>query len=173
MPPRRPRAPGLSLSDRTAGDLSLAPLKLVRYLKPSCVVPALKARTKQEAIEELLDCLRSLPAWYDVSAVRDDVFAREEQMSTGLTDGLAIPHAKSSGARQLCVAIGLKPEGIDFASLDDKPSKAIFLVVSRVDRAGPHLECLAEIAQFYSRPEARERLLRARNVEEIVAALDA
>jgi len=151
----------------------LAPLKLVRYLKPSCVIPVLKAQTKQEAIEELLDCLRAEGLLEDVDAVREDVFAREEQMSTGLTDGLAIPHAKSAGARQLCVALGLKPEGIDFASLDDKPSKAIFLVVSRVDRAGPHLECLAEIAQFYSRPEARERLLKARSVEEIMASLEA
>ena len=151
----------------------MALLKLTKYIAPSCVVPRLEAETKQEAIEELLRTLQSHVAIEDLDAVRKDVFERENQMSTGLTEGLAIPHAKSGGTKAMAVAVGLKPEGVEFDSLDGKPARVVFLVVSRVDRSGPHLECLAEIAQFYSNAEARERLLRATTAEGVINALSA
>ena len=150
----------------------MAALKLLKFLRPSCVVPKLEAENKEDAIEELIAALEAEGLLGDAEQVRADVFAREEQMSTGLTEGLAIPHAKSVGARDITVAVGLKPEGIDFESLDGKPAQAVFLVVSRADYAGPHLECLAEIAQFYSRPEARQRLLKATTTRQILETLE-
>jgi len=149
----------------------MAPSRMLRFLKPSCIVPQLAAETKLEAIDELLAVLDREGLIRDLKVVRRDVLAREKQMSTGITDGLALPHAKSHGARGLAVAFGMKPAGIPFDSLDGKPATAIFLVVSRVDRSGPHLQCLAEITTFFSNPECRKRLLKADSVAAVMAAL--
>ena len=151
----------------------MASLKLLKFLRPSCVITNMAATAKQEAIEELLLCLAREGLLDDTDKVRGDVLARERQMSTGLKDGLAIPHAKSEGAKALAIALGLKPEGLEFESLDGQPAKVIFLVVSRADRTGPHLQCLAEIAQFSANAEARGKLLEARSAEQALRALEA
>lgn len=149
----------------------MAAPNMLRLLKPSCVAVQLKATNKQEAIDELLALLDRNGLLADLQAVRQDVFAREKQMSTGLTEGLAIPHAKSNGAKELAIALGLKGQGIEFASLDMEPAHAIFLIVSPVDRTGPCLQCLAEISSLYAQPQVRDRLLHARTVEEVLAAM--
>jgi mannitol/fructose-specific phosphotransferase system IIA component (Ntr-type) len=101
----------------------------------------------------------------------NDLMARESRMSTGMEQGLAIPHAKSKAVGELTVALGLAPEGIDFQSLDGKPSRVIFLVLSAVGSRGPHIECLAEIARAYSREGFREALLACRFADEVIAVL--
>lgn len=150
----------------------MASVKLLKLLKPACVIPRIEAETKQDAIEELLQALAAQGAIRDIDVVRKDVLERESRMSTGIPGGLAIPHAKSDGAREVAVAVGLKPEGIDFEALDGQPSYAIFLVVSGEAWSTPQLECLAQIAKLYSRPEARDRILSATTREQVLAALD-
>lgn len=149
----------------------MAAPNMLRLLKANCVAVQLRATNKQEAIDELLGLLDRNGLLADPQAVRQDVLAREKQMSTGLTEGLAIPHAKSNGAKELAIALGLKGQGIEFASLDLEPAHAIFLIVSPVDRTGPYLQCLAEISSLYAQPQVRDRLLRARTVEEVLAAM--
>ena len=149
----------------------MAAPNMLKLLKPNCVAVQLKAQNKQEAIDELLGLLEQNGYLADAAQVRQDVLAREKQMSTGLTEGLAIPHAKSNGVKDLAIALGLKPEGVEFASLDMEPAYAIFLIVSPVDRSGPYLQCLAEISSLYAQVQVRERLLHARNVEEVLAAM--
>ena len=151
----------------------MAPPRLLRYFAPGCILPRLKAETKQDAIEELLQALDATGSVENLDQVRKDVFERENQMSTGLTEGLAIPHAKTAGVKELVMAVGLKPEGIDFESLDGQPARIVFLAVAGQEDTGPHLECLAEIAQIFSRPEARQRLIAARSADEVLAALEA
>lgn len=149
----------------------MASPKFLKYLKRSCVIPELGASTKDEAIDELLSRLASENLLEDPEVMRRDIMDREAQMSTGLKDGLAIPHAKSDGARGLVVALGLKKDGVPFQSLDGQPARAIFLVVSKLDHVGPHLECLAEIAQIFNREGAADRLLEAGNAVDILRVL--
>jgi mannitol/fructose-specific phosphotransferase system IIA component (Ntr-type) len=149
----------------------MAPLKMLTFLRPSCVALPLKAEDKLGAIEELLGLLEKEGLLADPEMVRRDVLAREKQLSTGLTEGLAIPHAKSAGARDLAMALGLKPEGIQFTSLDMEPARAIFLLASPADQTGPYLQCLAEISSFYAQPQAREKLLGAKTVQEVLSAM--
>ena len=150
----------------------MAPPKFLDYLRISCVVDELEADTKEEVIEELLGRLQEADLLDDMGLVRTDVLDREVQMSTGLKDGLAIPHAKSEGARELAVALGLKRDGVEFQSVDGEPTRVIFLVVSREDEAGQHLKCLAELARMFTNPGSTERLLKARGDEGILAALN-
>lgn len=151
--------------------MTIAMPRTLRILRPSCVLLRMKARSKEEAIDELMALLEKEGLLGDPARVRADVLAREKQASTGLTEGLAIPHARTPGAKELAIALGLQPEGIEFASLDAEPARAIFLIVSPEGLAVPYLQCLAEISAVYAQQQARERLLKARRVDEALAAL--
>jgi len=146
-------------------------MKLSKYLRPESIAIGLNADTKWDAIDDLLALLERQGLLDDAAQVRADVVSREEKMSTGIELGLAIPHAKSTGARDLIMALGIAPEGIDFGSLDGKPARAIFLVVSRKDTTGPHIQCLAEITARYGREDIRARLLAARTPQQALHAL--
>ena len=144
---------------------------MMRFLRPACIALPLRARRKQDAIEELIALLEAEGLLGNVEDVRKDVFVREKQMSTGLTEGLAIPHARSEGAKDVAIALGLTPDGIEFASLDMEPAHAIFLVVSPVDQTSAYLQCLAEISSFYARPDVRERLPKSKTVAEVLTII--
>ena len=146
-------------------------MKLSKYLRPKSIIIGLNADTKWDAIDDLLASLERQGLLDDAVKVRADIVSREEKMSTGIEHGLAIPHAKSTGARALVMALGIVPKGIDFGSLDGKPAQAIFLVVSRKDTTGPHIQCLAEITARYGREDVRTRLLCARTPQEALQAL--
>ena len=151
----------------------MPPRKMIaKLLKRDCVAMHLWAATKDEAIDELLGLLDAQGLLKDLAQARADVFTREAKMSTGLKDGLALPHAKSEGVTGLCLALGLKPEGIEFGSLDGSLATMIFLVVSRADRTGPHLQCLAEITGTCREQSVREAVLRAKTIDDVLLALD-
>lgn len=148
-------------------------MKLGKHLRAENIIVSMKARSKLEAIDELLDILRRSGSLEDGEAARRDVLAREERMSTGMEMGLAIPHAKTAAVKSLTVAVGLAPEGVPFESLDGQPARAIFLVLSSVGSTGPHIECISEIARRYARQDLRDRLGRAGTPEEAFAVLTA
>lgn len=147
-------------------------MKLSKYLRPSSIVVGMRAATKSDAIIELLDVLVGQGLIADPEQARRDLFAREEKMSTGMEQGLAIPHAKSGGVKEMTVALGVKPEGIDFASLDGQPARVIFLVLPQKDVRGPHIQCLAEISLLYAREDIRRALLSARSPLAVMRALE-
>ena len=146
-------------------------MKLAKFLRLQSIVIGLRAADKWAAIDELLATLDAQGLVTDAAQVREDLIAREKRMSTGMELGLAIPHAKSTGATGLAVALGIKPKGLDFASLDGEPARVIFLVVSRKDTTGPHIQCLAEIATAYSREGTRQALLAAGTPAEALRVL--
>jgi len=146
-------------------------MNLLRYLRPECIVIGMKAKDKWEAIDELLDVMARNGMVADAKLVRADVIAREKKMSTGMEFGLALPHAKSDGAKDLAIALGIAPEGINFDSLDGKPARVIFLVVSRKDITGPHIQCLAEIASLFRDEKVRQALQSARTADEVLKLL--
>lgn len=146
-------------------------MKLSSYLLPTGIIPRLAAGDKRAAIEELLELLVRSGAISNRETALADILAREAKMSTGMEQGLAIPHAKSHAVRKLTVALGISPQGIEFQSLDGSPAQVIFLVLSEVGSRGPHIECLAEIARVYSAHGTREALIEARNVSEVLEVL--
>jgi Kef-type K+ transport system membrane component KefB/mannitol/fructose-specific phosphotransferase system IIA component (Ntr-type) len=130
-----------------------------KYLFVESITLELKAQDKQAAIEELVDLLAKAGRLHNKQTVLDAVLAREKSMSTGMKNGIAIPHGRSEGAQGLCVAIGIKKEGIDFATLDGKPAKVIFLIVSPERDPGPHLQILSGFAGTLNSLEAVETLV--------------
>lgn len=144
-------------------------MNLRKTLTPEVVSLGLKAETKEEALAELVDLLMKSGKVSDREAALDAIREREAKMSTGIQHGVAIPHGKSPAVEELVACIAVKPEGIDFASLDGEPSTIFIMTLSPVNRTGPHVQFLAEISQLLQTAEARERILNVRSAEELLS----
>jgi len=105
----------------------------------------------------------------DPQAAIEAVLTREQAMSTGLQDGVAIPHARTSAVDTIRFAVGLKKEGVDFQSIDGKPSSIFVLVLSPLNAAAPHIEFVADIVTRLSSDEARRKLLACTAAREVAA----
>lgn len=137
-------------------------------LRPELVRLRLQATTKDDAIRELLGMLDAAGLLRDPSEAERVVFEREQAISTGMEHGIAIPHGKTDTVDSLLVGIALKPEGIDFSSFDRQPSTILILVISPLRNTGPHLRFMAEISKILRKPEVRQRLLGARDPQEVI-----
>jgi mannitol/fructose-specific phosphotransferase system IIA component (Ntr-type) len=92
---------------------------------------------------------------------------REETRSTGIGSGIAIPHGKCSGVKELVMAVGIAEEPIDFNSIDSKPVSIIVLLASPIDRTGPHIQALARISRMMLDDEFKSKLEKAGSPEEV------
>jgi fructose-specific phosphotransferase system IIA component len=140
-------------------------------LRRGCFRVNLESTTKQGVIEEMVDMLLAAGHVKDREAVIQAVLEREEKMSTGIHDGVALPHGKTTAVDELATAFALKKEGVDFGSMDGKPSTIFVMTISNVLRTGPHLQYLSGICRLLNVPSVRERLLKAATVESIIAIL--
>lgn len=140
---------------------------LLKLITSKCISTNLKGTTKDEIITEMVDLVAKSGAVVDRAQVLRDVFTREHTMSTGMQHGIAIPHGKTDGVSELCTAIGIKKDGIDFESLDKQPAKIFIMVVSPRKSSGPHIQFLASITNILKNPGTIEKMLDAEKPSEI------
>lgn len=138
---------------------------------PGSVAVGLKAASKAEAIDRLLELLVAGGKLRDAGAAREAVLARERKMSTGMKNGIAIPHGKTDAVDGLVACLAISEEPIDFESLDGLPSRIFIMTLSPPSKTGPHLQFLAEVSQLFKSPERRQALLDARTPEALLDAL--
>jgi fructose-specific phosphotransferase system IIA component len=142
-------------------------INLKNYLDKKCIIPKLKSNTKEEIIKELVDVLEKHNKIIDKERVLNDIYERERIASTGLENGIAIPHAKSRGTRELAIAIGIKREGVNFDAVDGKPSKIFIMIIFPFNYSGQYLQLLSNIAKLLSSEQSREFLINCESSEEI------
>ena len=142
-----------------------------RVLAKETIILRLKSATKDGVIEELIDVLVNSGKVKDRKAALKAVMDREKKMSTGLQNGIAIPHGKTDTIECLIASIGLSPAGIPFDSLDGKPAQIILLTVSPASRTGPHIQFLADVSRVLHNEQTRQRVLSATHEEEILDLL--
>ncbi|MEI8353984.1 MAG: PTS sugar transporter subunit IIA [Lentisphaerota bacterium] len=140
------------------------------FLSPEVLRPRLLSDTKTGAIDELLDVLYENDLIRDRHEARRAVFAREQNLSTGLEHGIAIPHGRTDAVDRLVCAIGLKPEGIDFGSMDDIPTRIVILVLAPQNVSAPQLQFISLISQTLN-DQGRAALLTCDTSEEMLAVL--
>ncbi len=140
------------------------------FLSPEVLRPRLLSDTKAGAIEELLDLLYENNLINDRHEARRAVFAREQNLSTGLEHGIAIPHGRTDAVDRLVCAIGLKQEGIDFGSMDGRPARIVILVLAPQSSAAPQLQFISLISQMLS-DQGRAALLTCDTPEDMYAVL--
>lgn len=146
-------------------------MNLRKVLSPELISLGMKASTKREAIEELVDLLMQSGKIKDRDAALQAVLERESKMSTGIQHGVAIPHGKSGAVDDLVACVAVKPDGIDFESLDGEPSTIFIMTLSPLNRTGPHVQFLAEISRLLKTAESRERILKVTSKQELLSIL--
>lgn len=144
---------------------------LLQSIHKESISLSLTSTRKEDVLEELLDLAVNSGQIADRKRALKAILERERKMSTGMHHGLAIPHGKTQGVDRLVASVGLAPEGIDFNSLDGQPSRIFILSVSPANRAGPHIQFLAEISRLLNQEDRRRALLQAESVDDCYAVL--
>jgi nitrogen PTS system EIIA component len=145
-------------------------MKLSDIMVADAIVPELKAKTRDEAIAELIEMLAAggaIPK-KNVKDITKAVLAREAQATTGIGKGVALPHAKLKGVKKPLATIGRSSEGIDFAALDSKPVYSVILLLSNPDNPDEHLQAMETIFKHVQRDIFRKFLRQSETKEAIV-----
>jgi fructose-specific phosphotransferase system IIA component len=142
-------------------------MRLIEILKPQNIKVPLESKTKSEAIAELVTLLAANHEIGDPKKVLDSVLERESTRTTGIGNGLAIPHGKCTGTDHLVMAIGKPATPIDFQSIDGRPVNLIWLLTSPPDKTGPHIHALARISRLMTIDKFRHALAAAQTPQEV------
>jgi fructose-specific phosphotransferase system IIA component len=148
-------------------------MRLTELVIPQAVNTRLRARTKRDAIAELVELLESAHGIDSHGEVLDRVLRREAMMSTGIGNGVAIPHGKARLVDRMVAACGVSPEGIEFESVDGEPARLFILLVAPESGGALHVKVLANISRLLKEESVRQSLREAGNGEAFVSALRA
>jgi mannitol/fructose-specific phosphotransferase system IIA component (Ntr-type) len=148
-------------------------VNLKQVLDPQTIRLELIGSTKMAIIEELLDLLVKAGKLANRGDALQAVLEREAKMSTAIQNGVAIPHAKTDSVNMLVTAIGLSPKGVDFESIDGKPSTIFIMTLSPRTKLGPHIQFLSSISQSLDDAAVRRALLKAKNPQDVIDLLTA
>src|SRR5687767_15923821 len=146
-------------------------MRLTEILKPQNIKVPMEAQVKTEAIGELVNLLSANGELTDAAKVLEAVLDREATRTTGIGNGLAIPHGKCNGTDHLVMAIGRCETPIDFQSIDGRPVSLIWLLSSPPDKTGPHIHALARISRLMTIDRFRQSLANAQSAKEIYDAI--
>ncbi len=136
-------------------------MKLADFLDDECVIANVQARTKKEVLAELIQPLKAGWPDLDPEKVLSVLLDREALGTTGIGDGIAIPHGKLEGLDSVVLVVGRSLAGLDFQALDHKPCHIFFLVLAPEKVAGMHLRILAYISRLLQDPSFRQAFLEA------------
>jgi PTS system nitrogen regulatory IIA component len=142
-------------------------MKIAELLVPQYVLAELKGQTKPEILKELAKALGDGQSGVKPEDLDDVLSERERLGSTAIGDGIAIPHGKIQGIKQIVGVFGRSTKGVDFDSLDGKPTHLFFLLVAPEDSASLHLKALARVSRLFRDNTFRDNLMKARDAEEI------
>lgn len=146
-------------------------MNLKKVLSPQTVRVGLRGTNKKEIIEEMVDLIVSSTPGLDKAALLQAVMDREAQMSTGMSNGIAIPHGKTDVLSSLYAAMAVSMEAVDFQSLDKQPAQIFAMTVSPPSASGDHLQFLAEVSRILSDEDTRQHILRAKTDAELLKIL--
>ena len=148
-------------------------MKIMDFLNKKAISANIKATDKEGVIRELVDLLVEADA---ITTKKEEIvkilMAREALGSTGIGQGIGIPHGKSPNVKTLVAAFGLSKKGIDFESLDGEPAYIFFLLLAPEESAGPHLKALAKISRLLKDKYIREILKKAETEKDIIRIIN-
>lgn len=142
-------------------------MPLSDYLTPASIVADMTAITKEEALEELVDALSGRCPGLDRDNVLEVLHQREELGSTGIGDGVAIPHGKVESCDRVVIAVGRSINGCDFKALDDRKCHVFSLLLAPNHAAAGHFSVLARLARIFKHMEFRRQFMEAADADAI------
>ncbi|PAB60709.1 PTS fructose transporter subunit IIABC [Anaeromicrobium sediminis] len=147
-------------------------MKITDLLKKDTIILNLKGTTKEEVLNELIKKLDTADKLNDKEEFREAIFKREKEFSTGVGDGVAIPHAKTGAVKKPALAFGYSKEGIDYDSLDGKKAHIFFMIAGKDDSNNEHLDTLSKLSVLLMREEFRSKISKIKNKEELLNIID-
>lgn len=146
-------------------------MKIMEFLNKKAVTSNLKSADKEGVIRELVDTLAKAEEIKNKEDLIRALMTRESLGSTGIGQGIGIPHAKTANVKNLVAAFGLSQRGVNFDSLDGEPVYIFFLLIAPEESAGPHLKALARISRMLKDKYFRELLKKAKDEKEILRVI--
>ena len=149
-------------------------MKLTDFVVPDAIIPDMNATSKEDAIRAMIDSLKAVGSIQPDAAesILSAVLKREELGSTGIGNGVAVPHTKHPSVDHLIATVAIAKEGVDFASLDGDDVYILFLLVSPPDRPGDHLRGLENISRHLRNQNFCNFLKQASTREQVIDLLD-
>jgi fructose PTS system EIIBC or EIIC component len=148
-------------------------MKITDLLTKDTIILNLDARSKESVIDELIEQLDAAGKLNDKEEYKKAILARESQSTTGIGEGIAIPHAKTNAVSQPAIAFGRSKNGIDYESLDGQNAHLFFMIAAYEGANNDHLATLSRLSSFLMDTEFRKKLETAATKEEILQAIDA
>jgi PTS system nitrogen regulatory IIA component len=136
-------------------------MRIAEFLREDLVLPDLSANDKPAVLAELCAALARGYAGLSPHKLTEVLLEREKLGSTGIGEGVAIPHGKLPGLPGLIAAFARKKSGVDFASIDGKPAQLFFVLFAPDNSAGLHLKALARISRLFKQPGFRQSIVEA------------
>jgi len=141
-------------------------MKLMDLMDKKAIIPELTGKGKKEVLAELCQVVADQEG-LETAPLLEVLLEREKLGSTGIGEGIAIPHGKTTATDKLLVACGRSLQGVDFDSMDGKPTHIFFLLLAPENTAGAHLKALAKISRLLKDSDFRSKLLTASGTDEI------
>jgi PTS system nitrogen regulatory IIA component len=142
-------------------------MTIEEVLEESCVIADLQGISKRDVLIELVGTLKKANLIKNEQEVVNVIFDREKLGSTGIGDGVAIPHGKLKGIRRIICVFGRSLKGVDFDSIDQKPAHIFFLLLAPENSASLHLKMLSRISKLLRDPSFRKRLMELADTHDI------
>lgn len=143
-------------------------MKIIEFLNEKAITANMSANSKEAALRELVDVLAKAEGIKNKEELIKVLLGRESLGSTGIGQGVGIPHAKTNTVKKLVAALGISPQGVSFDALDGEPVHIFFLLIAPEDSAGPHLKGLARISRLLKDKYFRESLKQLRDEKAIL-----
>lgn len=147
-------------------------MKITEILTKETIHLNLSGSTKSEAIDQLVEVLDRAGKLEDAKVFKAGILKREEQSTTGIGEGIAIPHAKTKAVKTASIAFGKSVNGIDYDSLDGQPAHLFFMIAAPEGANNTHLEALARLSSILMKNEVREALLSANTERDVLNIID-
>ncbi len=146
-------------------------VKISELLPRSAILLRLAAREKFEVIRELVKPLIETGAVVNEEELISAILRRENMESTGIGQGVAIPHARTTAVARTVLAFARSDDGVDFSSLDGRPSHIIFLIAAPETQKAEYIVTLARLSRLLRREEVRDQLSRATDPDEVLEVI--
>ena len=147
-------------------------MKIMEILVKESVILDLGVRTKREVLAEMAASLAKVEPQIEADRLLDVLMEREALQSTGIGEGVAIPHGKLPGLGRLVASFARSRAGIDFESIDGQPTHHFFLLVVPEHSGGQYLKALARISRFFRDPAFRQALAEGEALEDVIRAIE-
>ncbi|MDD5232466.1 MAG: PTS sugar transporter subunit IIA [Syntrophales bacterium] len=146
-------------------------MKITELLRKEFIIPRLEAKTKRGVLEELSRRVIEFQD-LDIDEMVGNLLAREKLGSTGIGDGVAIPHAKLSGLGKMILSVGRSPAGVPFEAMDGRPVHIFFVLFAPENSTSAHLKTLAGISRMLKSSRVRENLIAADSAEKLFSEIE-